>query len=247
MAVLAFDTSTAQGSVAIVEGEKVLASKSWLREKSHSEFLTAEIEAVLKDANLKPKDLRALAIGHGPGSFTGIRVAVNAAKSLAYALGIKVYALDTTDILAEAVTQKPAAALANLPLLTLINAQKNSFFAAVYESMPADPESAKELGRAWRKIQPLKLIEIDELSQLLKRPHLCVGDGCIELESFIPAELKSGFVRDQTLSDYPSASVLGRMSEMSEKFQASLVWNEVQALYIRASGAEEKLREGLKR
>ncbi|RYZ65151.1 MAG: tRNA (adenosine(37)-N6)-threonylcarbamoyltransferase complex dimerization subunit type 1 TsaB, partial [Proteobacteria bacterium] len=64
MAVLAFDTSTAQGSVALIEGEKVLGQRSWTRERSHSEFLTAEIEAVLKEANFPAKNLRALAIGN---------------------------------------------------------------------------------------------------------------------------------------------------------------------------------------
>ena len=232
MAVLAFDTSTAQGSVALIEGEKVLSQRSWIREKSHSELLTAEIEAVLKEANFPAKNLRALAVGNGPGSFTGIRVAVNAAKSLGYALGLQSYVFDTNSILVEAIAR------ADLPVLTLINAQKNAFFTAAFEHD----------GKSWKETKPLEITNFEDLSKLLTRPHLCVGDGCLEIATGdLSPELKSSFVRDIAISDYPSAAVLGRMSEGLVKSPAPLVWNEVQALYIRASGAEEKAREGLKR
>ena len=232
MAVLAFDTSTAQGSVALIEGEKVLSQRSWIRERSHSEFLTAEIEAVLKEANFPAKNLRALAIGNGPGSFTGIRVAVNAAKSLGYALNLKTYVFDTNSILVEAIERT------DLPVLTLINAQKNAFFTTIY----------KHNGKSWVESKPLALTEFDDLAQLLTEPHLCVGDGCLDFptDSLSPDQ-RSRFVRDLTINDYPSAVVLGRMSEDVVKSPEALVWNAVQALYIRASGAEEKIREGLKR
>ena len=231
MAVLAFETSTAQGSVAVVEGEKVLASRTWLRDRSHSELLTAEIEAVLAESNLKPNSLRALAIGHGPGSFTGLRVAVNAAKSLGYALNLKTYSFDTHTILANGVERT------DLPVLVLINAQKNAFFSAVF----------KREADHWTQTRPLELTHADDLDSLLKVPHLGVGDGFLELGDELSLNLKSLAVRDSATKDYPHASILGRMSENTERAQAPLVWNEVQALYIRASGAEEKLREGLKR
>lgn len=231
MAVLAFETSTAQGSVAVVEGEKVLASRSWLRERSHSEFLTSEIESILKELNLKPSDLRALAIGHGPGSFTGLRVAVNAAKSLGYALGLKTYVFDTHEILIQGVERK------DLPVVVLINAQKNASFSSLY----------RHDGSQWIQTRPLEITNNDDLGSLLASPHLGVGDSFLELADSLSPDLKSKLVRDNATNDYPLASTLGRMSEGLVKSPEPLVWNEVQALYIRASGAEEKLREGLKR
>lgn len=232
MAVLAFDTSTAQGSVALVEGDLVLSHRVWLREKSHSEFLTAEIDAVLKEANILPKNLRALAITHGPGSFTGLRVAVNAAKSLGYALKLKTYAFTTGAILVQNVKRF------DLPVMTLINAQKNAFFAARYTHD----------GKMWvsESTEP-QIVELHDLSTLITSPHLVIGDGCIDLDSHLPPDVRPHFIRDITISDYPDARELGLLSERSVKSVEPLVWNALQALYIRASGAEEKLREGLKR
>ena len=98
MKILAFDTSTAQGAVAVLEGERVLIERTWRREKSHSELLTAEIESTLIDAATEMSSVDAFAVGQGPGSFTGIRVAINAARALAYALQKPVYVFKTSEI-----------------------------------------------------------------------------------------------------------------------------------------------------
>ena len=104
MFTLALDTSTSQGGVAVLEGERVLSRIVWSREKSHSEFLTPNIETCLRDAGLEVRALDRIAVGRGPGSFTGIRVAINAARALAYALSKPVFTFDTMEILAAGVS-----------------------------------------------------------------------------------------------------------------------------------------------
>jgi tRNA threonylcarbamoyladenosine biosynthesis protein TsaB len=227
MKLLAFDTSTAQGSVAVLEGGRLLAERIWRRAQSHSEFLTAEIESALQEASLRATDLDALAVGQGPGSFTGIRVAINAAKALGYALSKKVYVANTADILVQPIARF------DLPVLTIINAQKNSYFVARYERQTS-----------WHCSLDLAFMPLQKLDSILSSAHLCVGDACLDLEPALSPVAKTNFKRDTSISDYPLASNLARLTMGSpEKAQPS-DWNAVQPLYIRASGAEEKIREG---
>jgi N6-L-threonylcarbamoyladenine synthase/tRNA threonylcarbamoyladenosine biosynthesis protein TsaB len=228
MRLLAFDTSTAQGSVAVLEGERVLSERSWRRAQSHSEYLTSEIEEALKDAQLTPAELDALAVGQGPGSFTGIRVAINAARALGYALQKPIYVRDTSAILVQPIMREE-------PVLVLINAQKNSFFASRFVPGDHAPDG-------WRRARPLEFKTLDEVQAiLLGGPHLCVGDGCELAELDLRPEAKLHFMRDASISDFPLATSLGHLTFSQRDHHPPLDWNAVQPLYIRASGAEEKL------
>lgn len=227
MIILALDTSTAQGGVAVLEGDRTLATRSWERKGSHSELLTAEIENCLKDAGRKIGQLQMIALGHGPGSFTGIRVAVNAARTLAYTLSIPVSVFDTNEILAAMVMRS------DLPVLALVNAQKNAVFAATFSHGATEPRA---------RTLDTTMVEAHELEALIKTPHLCLGDGYEALFSTLTPDLLVNLVRDPAVRDFPSAETLGRLAWLSRDSRPPLVWKDVQALYIRASGAEEKLK-----
>lgn len=228
MRCLAFDTSTAQGSVAVFDGGRVLSERQWRREKSHSELLTAEIENALKDSGVDIKSIDALSVGQGPGSFTGIRVTINAARALGYALQKPVYVFETSEILVEPLTRF------DLPVFTIVNAQKNSFYVSRFESRE----------HSWKRTLDVCFVTLLELERLLSKPHLCLGDGCADAERLLPDQTKLYLTRDPLLSDFPLASAAARLAFSKAKSAPPLVWNAVQPLYIRASGAEEKLREG---
>src|SRR4051812_31966135 len=89
-AFLAFTTSTNRGSVALTDGARVW-KKQWTRSGQHSEILTPSIKKILTSAKIKPRDLEAIAVDKGPGSFTGCRLAVNVARTMAYTLGIPIF------------------------------------------------------------------------------------------------------------------------------------------------------------
>jgi tRNA threonylcarbamoyladenosine biosynthesis protein TsaB len=234
MKILAFDTATAQGSVAVLSGNQLLSEKIWRRAQSHSECLTAEIEAALQDSKLNITDIDAFAVGQGPGSFTGIRVAINAARALAYALKKPAYVFETSETLVFPVNRT------ELPVLTLINAQKNSFFVSRFES------TTKGGSSYWRRTRDLSFMSLNEVQNLLTEPHLCLGDGCLDLELALRPEAKLNFMRDSNISDFPLASSLAQQAISPAKGAQPSGWNAVQPLYIRASGAEEMLREGSK-
>jgi tRNA threonylcarbamoyladenosine biosynthesis protein TsaB len=225
MLVLAFDTSTAHGGVAIFRDREILAHASWQRQGSHGENLTPQIQKCLEAAGIELAALDALAVGVGPGSFTGVRVAINAARSFAFALAKQVFAFDTAELIANGVNRT------NLPLLVMINAHKNQVFAATF---------AFSAGRWTRTSDLIARDPATGLVELVSEPHLCVGDGFDEYNDLIPDEVLRHLVRDPNVSDFPQPQTFAALVQNSQPYE----WKDIQALYIRESGAEEKLREG---
>ena len=99
---LAFDTATPQVTVALHDGESVVASYESAESMRHGEMLAPGIRRVLADANAKAADVTGIAVGVGPGPFTGLRVGLVTARTLAFVREVEVYGVCTLDILAAA-------------------------------------------------------------------------------------------------------------------------------------------------
>jgi tRNA threonylcarbamoyladenosine biosynthesis protein TsaB len=99
---LAFDTATPAITVAVSDGQNVRAEITTVDPRRHGEVLAAGIEYVLRQAGVRPADLRSIAVGVGPGPFTGLRVGVVTAKAMGAALDIPVRGVCTLDVLAHA-------------------------------------------------------------------------------------------------------------------------------------------------
>lgn len=82
--ILALDTSTASMAAAIVRGHEVLAEIQSLAERNHSVHVVSHIKQLLETSGIKDTDIEAIAVGNGPGSYTGMRIAVSVAKTLAW-------------------------------------------------------------------------------------------------------------------------------------------------------------------
>jgi N6-L-threonylcarbamoyladenine synthase/tRNA threonylcarbamoyladenosine biosynthesis protein TsaB len=229
MLTLAFDTSSSLGSVAVFDGDKTLHSREWERATTHGELLTPAIEDCLAHSGIVPKDLKRIAVGCGPGSFTGARIAINAARSLAYALQIPALSFDTAEILASQ-ERLPV----GKPVLAIINAQKNLVYASSFAS-PA-PKGARVL--------PLTATTLEDLARHILEPHICVGDGFKEYEALFAPDFSPKLLRESSLSDEPTALAIGRLAWMVRAERQPLDWKALQPLYIRASGAEEKIGKG---
>ncbi len=230
MLTLAFDTSTSYGSVVLFENHQILFEKSWLREKSHSEMLTDAIDLALKSCSHKPQDIKRLCVGIGPGSFTGIRVSVNVARSLAFALDLEVLCVDSFDILALGVY--PSKTNEKF-LLGMIDAFNNELFISRFEKINGE----------WKRLSKSHSKTLLDLGMEIKSPHLCVGEAYNHYEAYFSPELKKFLVRDPELSQYLHVKNLVQKSDFLDTFAQPLAWNQVQALYIKASAAEEKLNE----
>lgn len=97
---LAFDTATPQVTVALHDGDRVVASYSASEAMRHGEMLAPGIAAVLAQVGAMSQDVTAVAVGVGPGPFTGLRVGLVTARTMALALEIPVYGVCTLDVLA---------------------------------------------------------------------------------------------------------------------------------------------------
>src|SRR3954452_10743744 len=97
---LAFDTATPQVTVALHDGDRVVAEYSAGEAMRHGEMLAPGIAEVLARAGAISQDVTAVAVGVGPGPFTGLRVGLVTARTMALALDIPVYGVCTLDILA---------------------------------------------------------------------------------------------------------------------------------------------------
>ncbi|HSS68194.1 MAG TPA: tRNA (adenosine(37)-N6)-threonylcarbamoyltransferase complex dimerization subunit type 1 TsaB [Nocardioidaceae bacterium] len=100
---LALDTATQSVTVAVHNGEQVVAESSVVDPLRHGELLAPGIEAALREAGADIRDLTGIAVGVGPGPFTGLRVGIMTARTMSLALGVPVYGVCTLDVLAFAV------------------------------------------------------------------------------------------------------------------------------------------------
>lgn len=97
---LAFDTATPLVTVALHDGNDVVAEQVSDRAMKHGEQLAPLIDAVVRQAGIVRQDVTAVAVGSGPGPFTGLRVGLVTARTLGLALEVPVYAVCTLDVLA---------------------------------------------------------------------------------------------------------------------------------------------------
>ena len=95
MLILAFDTATERATSALVDDGEVLGERI-----SRASTLLADVDALLRQAGAHPRDIDGLAVGTGPGSFTGIRIGLAVARGLGLALGVAAAGVSTLDALA---------------------------------------------------------------------------------------------------------------------------------------------------
>lgn len=147
--ILNFDTATKNCSVSISNDGELLASEELNSEGySHGEKLHVFIEKVLKEIEIKFSDLAAVCVGKGPGSYTGLRIGVSAAKGICFALDIPLISIETLDILASTVAVQQGV------IVAMLDARRLEVFSAVYnadgdrirktEAQIIDSESFKE-------------------------------------------------------------------------------------------------------
>jgi len=133
MKILAIDTSTVQGSVAILAGEKIF-EENYLADSSHAETLLQVVEKVLSKARLKIKDIEGIAVGIGPGSFTGLRIGLATAKGIAFANQIPIVGISSLRAIAEHVIASGAKQSSEL-IVPVINAKRGEIYAAAYKTV----------------------------------------------------------------------------------------------------------------
>ena len=198
---LCIETSGKNCSVALFEGLQLVSIREVHTEQfSHSENLHVFIEQVLKESNLQPKAIKAIAISAGPGSYTGLRIGVATAKGLCYGWDIPLIALPTLRILAEQVTYEFTDIEYIIPM---IDARRMEVFTAVYshDFSPILGERAEIL------------TESTFDTYLNKGKTIFLGDGITKFQAI--CKHKNAYFWQ---NKFPSAKQMGRLA--LEKYQA---------------------------
>ena len=127
--ILSLETATTNCSVALASDGKVVASRSINSGYSHSEKINVFIEEVIAQAGVTLKDLQAVAVSSGPGSYTGLRIGISTAKGLCYALDIPLIAINTLDAMAQGFNARK-----DELIVPMIDARRMEVYSAVYDS-----------------------------------------------------------------------------------------------------------------
>ena len=167
MRVLAMETSSLAGGVALLDDERLVAEYLLDVSVTHSERLMAAIDRVLTDAGWTARELGGLAVAVGPGSFTGLRIAVSTVKGLGLALRLPIAAVPTLDAMAAAL---PWAAL---PVCPVLDARKSEVYASLY----------RWDGDAMRREWEYLALSPAALAERLTEPVIVAGDGAPVIRS----------------------------------------------------------------
>jgi tRNA threonylcarbamoyladenosine biosynthesis protein TsaB len=153
---LALDTSTRIASVALFDGEMVLSETTWLAGREHSTRVLVEVQAALQRVGRTPQDLTGLVVARGPGSFTGVRVALSVAKGIAAGLAVPLWGVSSLDVLAHATGQE------DLPVRAVLEAGRGRFATGLYINGRCAGEP--------------RLATLEQLDELIQTPTLVIGE-----------------------------------------------------------------------
>jgi tRNA threonylcarbamoyladenosine biosynthesis protein TsaB len=153
---LALDTSTSTASLAVYDGERVLSETTWVAGREHSTRLLVEVEAALERIARDASHLTGLVVARGPGSFTGVRVALSVAKGMAAGLGVPLWGVGSLDVVAH------AGRTSELPVRAVLEAGRGRYATGLY--------------RAGRRVEEPGTVSLDELVACVEEPTLVIGE-----------------------------------------------------------------------
>ena len=191
------ETATDICSVAVSEGEKLLALVESGQERNHAKLLNPFIREALKKAGLAFENLDGVAVSKGPGSYTGLRIGVSTAKGLAYARNLPLLATGTLENMAYAALEHPRVRQLeeNWLLCPMIDARRMEVYAAFFNT-----------GMQLVREVSADIIDKDSYRDLLKDHPICFfGNGASKCRDVLPAG-NTLFLEDV----HPSASAMIR-------------------------------------
>jgi len=196
--ILNIETATKNCSVSIAkDGETIVCNELADEGYSHAEKLHVFIEEVIAKAGILAKDLNAVAVSQGPGSYTGLRIGVSAAKGLCYALNIPLIAVDTLHALAS------QAGVTDGKIIPMLDARRMEVYSAIFNS-----DLTVE-----RAIQA-EIIDENSFQEYTEKLYF-VGDCADKCKSVLT---KDNFVFLEDIK-YPSAKAMSKIS--FDKYQKS--------------------------
>jgi len=187
--ILAIETSSKLCSVALLEAGQCRDAEESMGEKFiHAEALHPMIETLLKRNNLRMNQLTGIAVGIGPGSYTGLRIGLAAAKGFAYALSLPLYAATSDELLRASLSKEEQSE----NVITVVDARRQDAFVCENNR----PYSFQTVDSSWREAYG-------------DSPIICVGD-C--------ADKVAVKAMDKQITRFPSAKYFAELVKTNSKF-----------------------------
>jgi tRNA threonylcarbamoyladenosine biosynthesis protein TsaB len=222
---LALETSGRIGSVALAEDGRVLAEEQFPHGLQHAARIITVIDSLCRTAGWKPADLDELFVSIGPGSFTGLRIGITAAKTLAMATGVKLVAVPSVRVLAE--NAPPEAG----NVIIVLDAKRGQIFTARFER--AGP------GDDWIEVEPAHLDTLAAMLARSPRRVYLLGEG-LPFHVGSPSQTEPGVILTPSTLWQAKASVvahLGWQLARNGHFADPLT---LAPFYVRPPDAQEK-------
>lgn len=230
--ILAIETSGRTGSVALGRDGALIGERTFSGLMRHSAELFPSVSELLGQADADAADLSHVYITAGPGSFTGLRIAVTAAKMFNLALNTPIVALDSLDVIAQNATDYMEQSGKTIDDITVVlDAKKDYFFAAAYNRTPA----------GWNKYFGTAMITAQEITDALKEKGdvFMLGEGLVYHKArFEAPDIK--FLDAQWWP--PHARNLLRLGQLHAKSNSFADPLKLVPVYIRKPDAVEKMK-----
>ncbi len=224
MLVLAIDTSTSRGSLALVSNQRVQAEYILDSPTSYLNRLLAGIDHLLQETSSTMNEVNLIVVSRGPGNFTGLRLGLSTAKGLALAVGCPVVAVNTLDALA---ANFP---FAQMPVCPVIDAKKNEVYAAFYRS---GADGANLCG-------DYLLLSPEALATSILEPTIITGPGLDRYGSLFKGLLGDLAVYPPPEFNYVRAGVLARLGLRQLETGKIPDLDKLTPFYLRSADAELK-------
>ena len=225
MRILAIDTSTPVGSIALVEGPLLKAQNILNISATHNQRLLPGIERILTDSGWSLDGLDGFAVSIGPGSFTGLRIGLSIIKGLAWATDKPLAGIPTLDALAGNVSFAPH------QICPILDARKGEIYTALYrrgdEGIP-------------QKLTSYLVIKPAELVNLIEEKTVLVGDGLLPYGDYLEKELGDLLVQAPPHLNVVHASSVGWLGWLRLRSGKYEDVTKITPLYVRLSEAELK-------
>lgn len=227
--IIALETSGRMGSIAVGRGSELLVERQFSHEMKHAAELMPTIEALCRETGHLASDIAQIYVSAGPGSFTGLRIAISIARAISQAIGCKLVAIPTVDVLA--MNAPPEAER----LAIILDAKRGQVFGAYYQRLQGDtlPNGLQRLGGPVL-IDPAELVRLAGAGG----PVTVLGEGIpYHREALVGAiETPPELWRARAGAVFQIGRVMAQRGEFTEV-------NQLLPTYIRLAEAEEVWRK----
>ncbi len=216
---LAIDTSTRWGGVALCEDGQPVSSTCWRSNRHHTEELMPSISSLLSARNLAMRDLQGIGVALGPGGFSALRVGLSTAKGLAMPLGLPLVGVGTLDC-----EYFPWRAM-GLAVQPILDIGRGNVATARYA--PSGPD--------WRKVAGEHISDPEELLASLQRegPTILCGEGVSSFWDTLKAGLPAGSMLMPFTTSASRLAALGAIAESKLREGDSSPMAALEPLYLR--------------